>query len=408
MTERSLNTKDTLANNGSALFWPVLLGSSAFGILSFLLPIYGRRLGASALGIGGLYSIFALMTVLIRPAVGWALDRFGRRTFFVVALMCYAVAMGLFCIADSVAGLYLARLMQGVASALMWISAYTIATDLASPERRGRAVGRVDEASARGSLYGALAGFALLTWLPLSIGWRVLFLAYALLAAFGAWLAWKRVPETQPVHPLQTGSRRTISGLLFRLMVIAFVTGASMAMISPLVLIFLQDKFTAEVGMLALAFIPAALVYSFLPSRLGQLSDRFGRTPLMTAGLVVSGLVSLLLPGLSHIGWLIVMWALEALGLTMATPTQEALVADLTGGTVRGTGYGLYTFATSLGATLGPLLGGWLYDAAGPATPFYLNGVVSFAGAVWVLALLGKRPLQPAGTTTQPTGELKQ
>ncbi|MBC7264861.1 MAG: MFS transporter [Chloroflexi bacterium] len=405
MTERSQNTKGILAKDGSALFWPVLLGSSAFGILSFLLPIYGRRLGASALEIGGLYSVFALMTVLIRPVVGWALDRFGRRTFFVAALVCYAVAMGLFSIADSVAGLYLARLMQGVASALMWISAYTIATDLASPEGRGGAVGRVDEASARGSLYGALAGFALLAWLPLSTGWRVLFLAYALLAAFGAWLAWKRVPETQPVHSPQTEGRRAISGLLFRLMVIVFVTGASTAMVSPLVLIFLQDKFTAEVGMLALAFIPAALVYSFLPSRLGQLSDRFGRTPLMAAGLVGSGIVSLLLPGLSHIGWLIVMWALEALGLTMAAPAQEALVADLTGSTVRGVGYGLYTFATSLGATLGPLLGGWLYDAAGPATPFYLNGIVLFAGAVWVLVLLGKGSLRAAKATVDSTGE---
>lgn len=399
------NAEKIPADNGSTLHWPILLASLAFGILTFLLPIYGRRLGASALEIGGLYSIFALMTVLIRPLTGWALDHFGRKRFFVAALVCYAGAMGLFSIADNVAGLYLARLMQGVASALMWISAYTIATDLTSPEGRGRAVGHVDEASARGSLYGALAGFALLTWLPLSTGWQVLFLAYALLAAFGAWLAWKRVPETQTLHPPQMGSRRTISGLLFRLMVIVFVTGASTAMISPLVLIFLQDKFTAEVGMLALAFIPAALVYSFLPSRLGQLSDRFGRTPLMAAGLVGSGLVSLLLPGLSHIGWLIVMWALEALGLTMAAPAQEALVADLTGSAVRGVGYGLYTFATSLGATLGPLLGGWLYDAAGPATPFYLNGIVLFAGAIWILLLLGRGPLKTAKATVNSAEE---
>jgi MFS family permease len=188
-------------------------------------------------------------------------------------------------------------------------------------------------------------------------------------------------------------------------MVIVFVTGLSTAMISPLLLIFLQDKFTADVRTLALAFIPAALVYSFLPSRMGRFSDRFGRAPLMAIGLAGSGLVSLFLPELPDVGWLIVLWALEALGLVMAAPAQEALVADLTGSEVRGTGYGLYTFAASLGATLGPLLGGWLYDAVGHAAPFYLNGSVLLASAVWVLMLLSERPLRAAEAIGNPEGQ---
>jgi DHA1 family multidrug resistance protein-like MFS transporter len=387
--KKDFSSEKIAADDSSSLQRPILLGSLAFGILSFLLPVYGKRLGASALGIGGLFSIFSVTTVLVRPLVGWALDRFGRKLFFVAALVCYAGATGLFSIASDVAALYLARLVQGLGSSLMWISAYTIAIDLTSAEGRGKAVGQVDEAAGRGALYGALAGFILLLWLPLHTGWKVLFACYALLAAVGAWLAWKRVPETRPSHSVQADSERTISRPLFSLMVIVFVIGISTAMVSPLLLIFLQDKFTTDVGILALAFIPAALVYSFLPSRLGRLSDRFGRTPLMAIGLIGSGLVSFFLPGLPHIGWLIVLWALEALGLVMAAPAQEALVADLTGSEVRGTGYGLYTFSVSLGATFGPLLGTWLYDAAGHAVPFYLNGAVLLAGAVWVLLLLG-------------------
>ena len=65
------------ADESSSLQWPILLGSLAFGILSFLLPVYGKRLGGSALGIGGLFSIFSITTVLVHPLVGWALDRFG-------------------------------------------------------------------------------------------------------------------------------------------------------------------------------------------------------------------------------------------------------------------------------------------------------------------------------------------
>jgi DHA1 family multidrug resistance protein-like MFS transporter len=91
------------------------------------------------------------------------------------------------------------------------------------------------------------------------------------------------------------------------LRVIVFVTGLSTAMIGPLLLIFLQDRFTTDVRTLALASIPSALVYSFMPSRMGHLSDRFGRVPLMAIGLAGSAVVSLLLPGLPSILWLVML-----------------------------------------------------------------------------------------------------
>jgi MFS family permease len=74
----------------------------------------------------------------------------------------------------------------------------------------------------------------------------------------------------------------------------------------------------------------------------------------------------------------------------MAEPAEAAMVADLTGGESRGAVYGLYEFARGAGTALGPLLGGWLYDAVGQATPFYLNGLVLCLGAVGVWRLLKK------------------
>jgi MFS family permease len=38
------------------------------------------------------------------------------------------------------------------------------------------------------------------------------------------------------------------------------------------------------------------------------------------------------------------------------------LISDLTADATRGTGYGLHTFATSLGSAVGPVVGGWLYE----------------------------------------------
>lgn len=387
----------------TVLHLPLFFSSFAFFVLIVGLPIYGKSLGANAMEIGGLFSIFTLANMILRPIIGRALDRFGRRPFFIFAVLSYTIAMGLFAVAGGLGGLYLARLMQGIAAACLWTSARTITADLATPAERGKAMGRMQEMSVRGGLVGMLLGFPVMGAFPGLMGWQVAFLSYTALAAMGAWLAWKSVPETRPTAPaLQTEtrpiSRQLLNRQLLRLMVIVFTTGFSAAMILPLFLIFLQDKFSTDMGSLGLAFLPFFIVMAVLPSHLGKLSDRFGRALLMAIGLMGAGLVSLLLPHLPSLVWLGVLYTCSAIGWAMANPAEAAMVADLAGSDTRGQVYGLYAFADSFGATLGPLLGGWLYDAVGHAVPFYLNGLILGASALWVVVLL-RQPVRGAKET---------
>ncbi len=379
----------------------LLLGSFAFVFLMFGLPIAGKFLGASAVAIGGLYSIFTVTVMATRPVVGWAVDRFGRKHFFVAALMADAIAMGLFAFAKSISGLYLARLVQGIASSFIWVSVNTIAADLSSANGRGRAMGRVQETIMRGGIYGVLAGYGLIIFLPKGVAWQMAFLTYAIFAAIGAWLAWRSVPETRVPSSDRLRLRCSVSREFFLLMLIVFTTGLSSALIAPIYLIFLQDKFTTDITTLAWAFFPAGIVHCVLPSRAGTLSDRFGRAPLMAIGLFGAGLLSLVLPSLPSLTWLILLYTVAAIGWAMAAPAEAAMVSDLIGSDARGAAYGLYEFARNFGASLGPLVGGWLYDAVGKVMPFYLNGVVLVASAVWVLLLLRQASLQE---TPNPSG----
>jgi MFS family permease len=370
------------------LHWPILLCSLPIFILSFLLPIHAKQFGASAASIGGMYSVIALIMVLMRPAMGWAMNHLGRKGFLVAGFVCYAGAMGLFAIAQDVTTLYLARLVQGFGRALTWIAAYTIAIECTAPQQRGEALGRVDGDANRGAFYGVLIALVLFSWLPLHEGWGALFLGYAVLAAVGAWLAWQHVPETHSASRASSTPEAVFSWPLLKLMVVVFVTSGSAALTSPLLLIFLQDRFTTDLALLALAFAPAGLILGFLPAHLGRLSDYIGRAPLMVVGLVGSGVASFLLPLAPTLGWLVVVATIKALSIVMVAPAQKALFGDLTGGAQRGTGYGLYSFAGSLGAVIGPLLGGWLYDVFGPVHLFCVNGLLLLASAAWVMLLL--------------------
>jgi sugar phosphate permease len=141
-----------------------------------------------------------------------------------------------------------------------------------------------------------------------------------------------------------------------------------------------------------------ALVWAFLPSRMGAIGDRVGRKLPMTVGLMVSGVVILALPRVSSLLLLAILWAVEALAFTASVPAEEALVADLSGSEQRSESFGFYTFEAGLGAVTGPVVGGWLYDNVGHSMPFYFTAALVFLGAL-LIALLVRDPQRPIAAT---------
>jgi MFS family permease len=375
-----------------------------FFILYLLLPVYGKEMGANAVEIGVFFSAFSLMTVLMRPLLGWGLDRFGRRPFLIIGLAGYAATWAGFAFIDQVWGIVAARILQGMSSSFVWLTAYTIVADLAGERARGRAFGSVTQASSRGAIVGAFVGFTLLN-AGLSLegqafhlgSWQVLFLGYGITSLVAVLIALRRLPETSP--PIAQATNRAIvwSRPWLLLLLVTLVTGASWAMVSPVLVVFLQDSLGVGVATLSWAFLPTGLIWALLPAYLGRLADRFGRKPMMILGLMVAALSSFLIPALSSVLAFAALWALQALCYAAGDPAEQALVADLTGGDQRGRAYGLYAMAADLGATVGPVGGAWLYQIVGPRAPFFVNGI-ALALCAGVLGVWLRVPSVSLGT----------
>ena len=137
-------------------------------------------------------------------------------------------------------------------------------------------------------------------------------------------------------------------------------------------------------GVLSTVF--AVMQFLFSPG-LGNLSDHFGRRPVLLVSLAVLTLDYLVMALAGSI-WLLLLGRLVG-GITSATQaTASACMADLSAPREKAANFGLIGAAFGLGFVLGPLIGGSL-GAWGPRAPFYAAALL--AGANFTFGLLVMR-----------------
>ncbi len=417
----------------SAMRRALSLSSFPIGILTLGIPVYApKKLGLDEVQVGVLFSIYALMTLLMRPMVGPAMDRFGRRHFFLAGLTLQIFSNLFLAIGSSYDWLFWGRLTQGVSAGLLWLSAYAITADLAAKRHAGNLFGAVEEMLARGGLYGAIIGAPVLLLTDFAPwAWTTMFLIYAALNTLGLWIAYQRVPETwqrpqqlPPAHlPVIERTKidllintfrqfvRSVPQQLWLLATIVVCTSTAKSGLEPILIQYVIKTITDNTVLVAMAYLPSAVVFAFMQSRLGKLSDRVGRRPPVAAGLFMSGLSSAVVPNLpllmTWIGqWVLLplsgFWTAEAMGFSAATPAEQALVADLSDAKTRGRSFGVYTTALSTGQVIGPTLGGFLARDIALSAPFYFNTIVLWSGAIIMMWLIHEPRRHVAVATVEP------
>lgn len=125
-------------------------------------------------------------------------------------------------------------------------------------------------------------------------------------------------------------------------------------------------------GWLTFAF--AIMQFVFAPV-LGNLSDRYGRRPVLLFSLFGFGLDYLLLAVAPNIGWLFVGRIIA--GITGASfTTAAAYIADISSPEDRAKNFGMIGAAFGLGFIIGPVIGG-LLGSIGPRVPFIAAAILT-------------------------------
>lgn len=164
-------------------------------VINVALPSMGRALGAGLSGLQWVVDGYLLTLAALLILGGSLGDRYGRRRMMVVGLIGFgatSIASGL---APTTGWLVGARLLQGIAGALLVPGALAIIRAVYTDrEARGEAIGQWSGWSGIVTVVGPLVG----GWLVDNLSWRWVFLVVVPLIAAALWITVTFVPESRP------------------------------------------------------------------------------------------------------------------------------------------------------------------------------------------------------------------
>lgn len=172
---------------------------SSFNMLTITMPLYVVVIGGSESDVGLIMGVFSITAVASRPFVGAALDRFGRKSVLLVAVIGLVVASFSYLAAFSLLVLFFVRALQGIAYSGAVTTAAAYVGDIVPPQRRAEGVG----------YFGMFSNgtFAMVPWISLQIanlaGFTIMFAAAVAVAVAGVitTLSLRKLPP--PIKPAE-------------------------------------------------------------------------------------------------------------------------------------------------------------------------------------------------------------
>ena len=162
-------------------------------IANVALPHMQGTLSASQDQIAWVLTAYIVAAAIATPLTGWMVDRFGQKNVFLASIAGFTAASMLCGMADSLAQIVAARLLQGVFGAALVPLSQVVLMDINPKEKQGPAMA----VWGMGVMVGPILGPTLGGWLTDSYSWRWVFfinVPIGLLTGYGVWRYIRPVP----------------------------------------------------------------------------------------------------------------------------------------------------------------------------------------------------------------------
>jgi MFS transporter, DHA1 family, tetracycline resistance protein len=367
------------------IFVTVFIDLLGFGIIIPLLPFYAESFGASALAIGLLGTSFSLMQFLFSPIWGRWSDRIGRKPIILVGLLGSCLSYVTLALANTLALLFIARIVGGIAGANIPTAQAYIA-DITTPENRARGMGLVGAAFGLGFIFGPALGGLLSRFSPETPMWCAAALCFANFVA-----AWFLLPEsrvasvaTKTLGRMEAFRQAMGQPTLLLVLSLYFIVTMAFSGFEATFALFTQARFGYTAASIGFLFTFIGVIIAVVQGVLiGRVVKRVGERKVIPVAIAAIAISIGMLPFVWNVPTLLVSLGLLAMGMGFNNPSLSSLVSKLSHEDDQGGILGLASSVASLGRVVGPAWGGYMYDAFGMTTPY-----LSAAGLMFVAFLV--------------------
>ena len=361
MSELSVKERRKLLRS---LYLTIFLISTAYGTITFLLPVYAEGLGATYIQLGLLGSIGSVVYTAMTLLTGLMLDRFEKVRFFLVFTAFGALVLVLFSLTTRVPELFALRGLLGVASAAFWVTASTLTADLSPPEELTKSVVRYNVSWISGFVAGPILGGIISD----RYGFPALFILVATLIIPSVFLIATKLSGRVAFRAVTGGIWKGLTSL--RPLALAYITIIPYAIVLGIYMAILPGHM-GVIGLSASA-IGLLLTMTNAVRGLGFLSSerwvRWGtRRSLWISAILMSGALFMVSKSNSIMEFALPL-ALYGFSGGIITPIILDYIAHESPKEALGASMGLHEFVYGVGMSLGPIVGGAIAEAYNPST----------------------------------------
>ena len=372
----------------------IFVSMLGFSIITPILPLYAREVGASSLMVGFLIGAFSLARALVVSHVGILSDRLGRKRFLLAGLLGFSIVSFGMIWASTPETLLLARIGQGIFSAMVLPIAMAIIADLAPSGFEGRSFAGFNISFLLGLGLGPMVGgFIFEAW-----GMNSNFYCMSLICLLSFFMVLILIKPSKSAVTDSTPTKlssdlhllkdRTLQGVFINRIANNMGTGIYIAFLPMLC----ADKGISPAGV-GVLFAINTIIMMVVQKPAARLTDTKYRVQLAGFSSIAAGLCKIVLPLADSFTAFLIIVTIEGVMAGAAMPSTNALAVSAGRRLKVGMGavMGFSSMAISIGFFIGPVGGGWLADLISVPTAFWLIGSLVTIGAASPLFMQSKK-----------------
>ncbi|MFX1558969.1 MAG: MFS transporter [Promethearchaeota archaeon] len=357
--------------NLSLVTFLILLGLS---MVAPILPTYAESFQVSYTLVGFVVSSFAVTRMFLDLPAGLLSRRFEKKRIMIFGLVLLSTSSILAGLAPNYITLVIARMIEGVGSALYVTTATVFLAQISGEEKRGQWMSLYLGMLLLGAIFGPTFGGILADTYDI----RAPFFAYAIITGLAV-LPTLTLPQLASsgngLSPLGIGGivrdmREVLSNPSFLMVTFAIFTMFFLrtGVRSTLVPLFAGNNLGLDSGAIGLVLTVGGLTTALTITPIGSISDRIGRKIPLALCLVLTAGVTLAIPFSTDLLTLSVALAIYGAAIGLQGPSA-AYATDVSPQDKLEISMGLYRTISDFGFVVGPLLLGFLADITATPVP---------------------------------------